>query len=116
MWKLVAFALAAVLAMPARAEAPPAERAKIESLIRSIENLKDAVFIRNGKAHDAKAAADHLRTKWKWQSRDIQTARDFIRLCATRSSQTGLPYVIRWKDGHEQKSADFLEAELTKLK
>ncbi len=47
------------------------EKKKIEFLISSVENLKGAIFIRNGSEHDGKAAAEHLRLKLekcRWQS------------------------------------------------
>src|SRR5438552_2485380 len=75
----------------------------------------DVQFIRNGKSYDAHAAAQHMRDKWKWKKSEIKTARDFIDVAASRSTETGKPYVIRWKDGHEQFSAAFLERELKKL-
>jgi hypothetical protein len=88
---------------------------KIEALIRAVDGLSDVQFIRNGKSYDAHAAAQHMRDKWKWKRSEIKTARDFIEIAASRSTETGKPYVIRWKDGHEQFSAEFLERELKKL-
>jgi hypothetical protein len=91
------------------------ETEKIEALIRTVENLKDAVFIRNGTEYDGKAAAEHLRAKWNWQKADIKTARDFIRLAASKSSVSGESYHIRFKDGRTVTSEEFLLAELAKL-
>lgn len=39
------------------------EEQRIEYLIRSVEQLSNAKFIRNGSSYDAQAAADHLRLK-----------------------------------------------------
>ena len=39
------------------------EKKKIEFLISSVENLKEAIFIRNGSEHNGKEAAQHLRMK-----------------------------------------------------
>jgi hypothetical protein len=105
--------LAFVLALVSVARAD--EDAKIEALIRAVASLKDAQFIRNGKSYDAVEAAQHLRDKWKWKKSDIKTARDFIDIAASRSTETGQPYKIRWKDGRELFSAEFLERELKKL-
>lgn len=91
------------------------ERQKIEALIRHIEEMKDAKFVRNGTEYDAKTAGEFLRSKWKSQRKDIRTARDFIEKAATKSSVSGKPYLIRKKDGVETKSADYLLLELEKL-
>ena len=92
------------------------EPQKIEALLAAVEKLQgQAVFIRNGSEHDAKAAGDHLRMKWKNAGKHVQTAGDFIRLCATGSSVSGQPYRIRFKDGREVSSADFFWTELKRL-
>ncbi len=75
------------------------EANKIQYLISSIETLNGAEFIRNGKVYDAKRAADHLRFKLKKAGDRVKTAEDFIRLCASKSSLSGEPYLIRFSDG-----------------
>jgi hypothetical protein len=92
------------------------EAQKIESLIQAIAGLQgQATFLRNGSEHDAKAAAEHLRLKWKNAGGHVKTAGDFIRLCATGSSLSGKPYRIRFKDGRELSSSDWFWTELKKL-
>jgi hypothetical protein len=88
------------------------EKKKIEFLISSVENLKGAIFIRNGSEYDGKVAAKHLRMKLQNTS-VVQTADDFIRLCASKSSTTGKPYMIRSFDGKTLKSQEYF---LEKLK
>jgi hypothetical protein len=105
----------AVGAEPRRAPAALTETDKIESLIRTVEGLRGGVFVRNGQTYDGRTAAKHMRTKWRWQAGSIKTARDFIRLVASTSSQSGQPYLIRWNDGREEKSADFLGGALDRL-
>ena len=101
------------LALPTNAsELPPAEAAKIEYLIDSIGELEDAQFIRNGKAHEAVEAAAHLRRKLKAAGSRIRSAEDFIIRCASASSMTGRPYRIRFGDGREIDSAQFLRQKL----
>lgn len=105
-----------LLIPPALLQAPDAEAQKIEALILAVARLQgQAVFIRNGSEYDAKAAADHLRLKWKNAGRRVKTAQDFIRGCATGSSMSGQPYRIRFQDGREVTSADFFWTELKKL-
>lgn len=84
------------------------ENQKIEGLVKRVEGLEDAVFIRNGSDHTPKEAADHMRLKLKNAGKRIKTARDFIKYCGTGSSMTGEPYKIRFKAGSEKNSADVL--------
>lgn len=106
--------LAAIL--PSHAEPAPAEKAKIESLISHLENLKDATFVRNGSDYDPKSAGKFLRGKWQANDKEIKTAADFIAKAATGSSTTGKPYLIRFKDGTQAKCRDYLTARLKELK
>ena len=88
------------------------ERKKIEFLISSVENLKGAKFIRNGAEYDGKEAAEHLRMKLQKAGGKVQTADDFIRLCASKSSITGKPYMIRLSDGKTIKSEEYFREKL----
>jgi len=87
------------------------EKKKIEFLISSVENLKGAKFIRNGTEHNGKEAAEHLRMKLQ-NALVVQTADDFIRLCASKSSITGKPYMIRLSDGKTIKSEEYFRGKL----
>lgn len=111
--------IAALLALSAArgiaAELPATERTYIEALLTHIENLKDATFIRNGSDYDAKSAAKFLRKKFEAHGKDVTTAAAFIEKIATQSSTSGQPYLLRFKDGRERKSGDYLKAELEKL-
>jgi hypothetical protein len=88
------------------------EEKKIEFLISSVENLKEATFIRNGTEHDGKEAAEHLRMKLQSDVGMVQTADDFIRLCASKSYISGKPYLIRLSDGKTMKSEQYLREKL----
>jgi len=89
-----------------------AEKKKIAMLISSIENLKGATFIRNGTEYDEKKAAEHLRLKLKNAGSRVQTADDFIRLCASKSSISGKPYMIRFSQGKTIKSEEYFRQKL----
>ncbi|HEX2770620.1 MAG TPA: DUF5329 family protein, partial [Geobacteraceae bacterium] len=65
------------------------ERKKIDFLISSVDNLKGAKFIRNGAEYDGKESAEHLRMKLQKAGGKVQTADDFIRLCASKSFISG---------------------------
>jgi hypothetical protein len=88
------------------------EKKKIEFLISSVENLKGAKFIRNGSEYDGKKAAEHLRMKLQKAGDNVQTADDFIRLCASKSFITGKPYMIRSSDGKTIKSEEYFRKKL----
>lgn len=114
---LLALAAGAATERAQAADGPkkPTEAQKIEALIRVVENLKDATFVRNGAEHSAKDAADHMRRKWKSGGDDIRTARQFIEHAATKSSVSGRPYLIRFKDGREIESGKFLSEKLDEM-
>lgn len=95
--------------------APTAERQKIEALIKQVGDLKDAKFIRNGSTYEVATAVRFLRGKWDANLAEVKSARDFIDKVASASGTSGKPYLIRFKDGREIKSREFLLAELQKL-
>ncbi len=97
------------------ADLPGSERQKIEALIQQIEHVSDAVFIRNNKTYTAKTAALFLRGKWEATLEDITTAQDFIVKVASVSSTSGQPYRIRFNDGREVPSGEYLGTALKKL-
>ncbi|MGA9109601.1 MAG: DUF5329 family protein [Smithella sp.] len=89
------------------------EKKKIELLLSSLENLKGVIFIRNGSEYDdGKAAAAHLRMKLQYAGSRVQTADDFIRLCASQSYITGKPYMIRLSNGKTIKSEEYFREKL----
>jgi hypothetical protein len=115
----VALLLAALLlALPtaASAIASASEQKLIEQLIHDVAEMRDIVFIRNGSEYDSKEAAAHLREKYLYFRKDIETADDFIRLCATRSELSHRAYRVRDGHGVEQESAVFLLAHLARLR
>jgi len=85
---------------------------KIEFLISSVENLKGTKFIRNGSEYNGKEAADHLRMKLNNVGKKVQTAEDFIKLCASKSYISGRPYMIRTSDGNTIKSEEYFREKL----
>jgi Family of unknown function (DUF5329) len=92
------------------------EGQRIAYLIASVETLQGAQFIRNGTTYDAKAAADHLRLKLRMAGSRVVTADDFIRLCATGSSVSGLAYQIRFADGRVVSSQAYFQQTLAEFK
>ena len=94
------------------ADSASLESQKIAYLIASIETLQGAQFIRNGTAYSGKDAADHLRLKLRMAGSRVVTAEDFIRLCATASSVSGIPYEIKFADGSVISSETYLRSKL----
>ena len=97
------------LALAGGAQAmPPAEQAKVEALIARIAAAKDVVFIRNGNEYPAANAAEFLRRKCggKWDA--MASAREFVSGCASESSTSGKPYLIRQPGGAARPSAQVL--------
>lgn len=89
------------------------EKKKIEFLISSIENFKGAKFIRNGTEYNnGKAAAEHLRMKLQQAGGRVQTADDFIKLCASKSFITGQSYMIKSSDGKIIKTEEYFREKL----
>lgn len=84
------------------------ENQKIEGMIKKVEGLDAAVFIRNGSDHTPKEAAEHMRLKLGNAGKRIKTAQDFIKYCGTGSSMTGELYRIKFKDGTEKNSEEVL--------
>ena len=81
------------------------ELQKIEALLELVKS-SDVTFIRNGSEYTAKEADEHLRKKlksarnsWFAPPKDQWTARLFIDKVASRSSISGRPYRVRFKDG-----------------
>ena len=90
------------------------EERKIEAMIAHVEGLKQAKFVRNGVEYDSRIAGRFLRYIWNDNKEKVQTADDFIRVVATASG-AGIPYLVRFPDGREAKSRDYLTALLKKL-
>lgn len=98
---------------PSAAELSEAQR--IDALIDAVQSLEGARFLRNGKSYSGLEAAAHLRQKRSWLAAQIHGAEDFIALCATRSSETGELYMIRFSNGSEVAAGDFLRARLGQM-
>lgn len=80
----------------------------IEVLVRRVAAQQGVRFIRNGAAHSAAEAADHMRLKWRNAGERVRTVDEFIDLCGSRSSLSGEAYRVRLPDGREIESGTFL--------
>jgi hypothetical protein len=95
--------------------APADETQKIEVLIQHVNDLRDATFIRNGSTYNSKSAATFLRRKWQANQSEVKTAGDFVDRVASISGTSRKPYLIRFKDGKEVHSREFLLAKLKSI-
>jgi hypothetical protein len=98
-----------------RAVGRKTESQKIEALIGKVAALEGGVFIRNGREHGPKEAAEHLRSKWRSAGDRIATASQFIDVAGSKSSMTGKPYQIRLSDGRTVPAADWLRERLAEI-
>jgi Family of unknown function (DUF5329) len=105
-----------MLALVVPASAAMSPKQEIEALLTYVGGLKGASFVRNGTAYSAPEAEAHLRRKWSYAGSRLSTAEEFIRYCATKSSVSGVEYVIRFSDGREEPSARVLLNELQRIR
>jgi hypothetical protein len=84
-----------------------AELTRTEALLVKIGQIKDAEFIRNGKAYSPAKGESHLRRKLKSAKNRLNTAEEFIAQAASSSSISGEPYLIRLSDGTEVLARDY---------
>ena len=105
-----------LISVPAAVTSAPADATqKIEVLIQHVNDLQDATFIRNGSTYNSKSAATFLRRKWQANKSEVKTAGDFVDRVASISGTSGKPYLIRFKDGKEVPSREFLLAKLKSI-
>ncbi|WP_167483071.1 DUF5329 family protein [Leptospira noumeaensis] len=97
------------------------EEQKIEKLLAKVGKVQGSL-IRNGESHPADAAEKHLRYKLEEAKKSFfapdpkeWTAKLFIEKIASKSFLTGTPYLIKFSDGKEIKSRDWLLGELSKI-
>lgn len=87
---------------------------EIAALLLFVEQ-SECSFIRNGKQYDGSEARGHIETKYDHFKEKIATTEDFIEYAATKSVMSGKPYRVLC-NGQEMNLADWLQAELAKLR
>ena len=108
--RVLSISLVASLLLPAIAIANNTE-VEIEYLVSAI-GASDCAFIRNGKRHDAEAAEEHLRMKYRRGKRYASTAEKFIERLASASSMSKKPYYIECDGRDAVPSGEWLTAQL----
>ncbi len=92
-------------------------KAEVAYLFTTLET-SSCQFYRNGSWHDAKEAATHLHTKYKYlQNLNlVPSAEKFIERAATESSFSNKAYQIKCADSVAQPSAPWFQAALLKYR
>ena len=103
-----------LLAWPIMASATNMQ-AEIEYLINRIQN-SNCAFIRNGKAHNAEEAIEHILKKYDHFKAKIKTTEDFIDYCASKSMLSGKSYQISCSDKDVVESKDWFSEELKRFR
>ncbi|WP_176481709.1 DUF5329 domain-containing protein [Pseudomonas sp. HAR-UPW-AIA-41] len=117
MWRTI-FVSCSLLALsqPSHAALDELGRKEVNSLLDFVEQ-SGCTFIRNGSEHTSPDARAHLQKKLEYLlDKDlIDSPEQFIKRGASESSFSGEPYRVRCR-GMEQLSADWLNAELKRLR
>ena len=69
-------------------------------------------FVRNASEYTPQEAAEHMLKKYRHFHDDIETAEDFIELCATKSLLSGKLYLVIDRQGNQHPTGDWLRTEL----
>lgn len=109
-----------LLLLPCSASAQqlsPQSDAEIARLISWVQN-SSCQFNRNGAWHSSGEAAAHIRRKYQaaLDKGLIHSAEDFIAAAASRSSFSGADYTVRCQGGPVMRCADWLTAELRRIR
>ncbi|MBT8116990.1 MAG: DUF5329 domain-containing protein [Gammaproteobacteria bacterium] len=98
--------------------ATPAGSAPTEQTEQTIRHLigyvsaSDMTFVRNASEYTPQEAAEHMLKKYRHFRDDIETAGDFIELCASKSLLSGKPYRVIDRQGNALPTGDWLRTEL----
>lgn len=87
--------------------APTVAQSEVENLLDFV-GMSGCHFLRNGSWHDSKAAEAHLRYKYNAIASRINSAEEFIKKAATKSSLSGQAYAVRCGDGPMISSSQWL--------
>lgn len=93
------------------ADVPAEQEAEVEHLINFLAT-SDCRMVRNGKSHEGKEGAKHVRRKYAHFRNDISNTEDFIRYSATKSTLSGKYYEVHCPGKEPERSQDWLLEEL----
>lgn len=107
----LAVAMLSATASPADTDPRATAGTEIKYLIGAVAT-SGCTFTRNGKHHDAEAAAAHLKMKYRRAKRHAKTAEMFIARLASKSSLSGRPYTLTCAGEPKQNTGAWLTAKL----
>ena len=108
----ITLALSLLLATtPARSTPTEQTEQTIRHLIGYVSG-SDMTFVRNAREYTPHEAAEHMLKKYRHFRDDIETAGDFIELCASKSLLSGKPYRVIDRQGNALPTSDWLRTEL----
>ncbi len=84
---------------------------EIAFLLNAIET-SECAFLRNDVPYSSREAAAHIRKKYDYLGDKIGSAEEFIELCASSSSASGKPYMIKCGDSEPVSSSTWLRKKL----
>lgn len=113
-WMRSACVLLALAAAGCFGPKPVTEDDKIEHLLAWTAGLKDATFVMDGKNVTPPAAAERFRAAWESKRAEVKTAKDFIRVAGTFSTEGGSQYLVKYADGGQDFTSNALTAELSR--
>ncbi len=88
---------------------------EIEHLLSFVASTS-CKYERNGTLHDGVDAQNHIKKKYDYFTDKINSAEDFIKYSATKSTMSGKNYKIHCANMPMQNSADWLLDELKKFR
>ena len=97
------------------ADVSESQKPEVEHLLEFVETT-DCTFERNGKQYNGGRAAKHIKRKYKHFRDEITTTEEFIEYSGTRSTRSGMPYLVYCSDSDPIESSVWLLEELTQYR
>ncbi len=88
---------------------------EINHLLEFVANTS-CQYERNGNVYDGARAEKHIKKKYEYFKDKINSAEDFIKYSATKSTMSGKKYKIHCENIATQNSSDWLLDELKKYR
>ena len=84
---------------------------EIDHLLIFVENT-ECQYERNGKLHSVIDSVEHIKKRYKYFKKEIDSAEQFIALSATKSTRSGKYYMVLCKGSPKIRSQEWLHKEL----
>ena len=84
---------------------------EIDHLLTFIENT-ECQYERNGEMHSGTDSVEHIKKKYNYFKKEIDSAEKFIELSATKSTMSGQYYMVLCEDSQKIRSQEWLLQEL----